>query len=78
MGLFRKKSNRDDGSADPQERSPQLGLKFKDLAVMGSLIDAGADLTEPRHVLYFLYFAEPRSRDAGRSGGHRRRGTRPR
>ncbi len=57
MGLFSKKSSRDNEPADPNERSPQLGLRFKDLAVMGSLIDAGADLTQPRHVMYFLYFA---------------------
>jgi hypothetical protein len=38
--LFRR---REEEPADPNERSPELGLKFKDLAVLGQLIDAGAD-----------------------------------
>jgi hypothetical protein len=52
MRLFRK---RDDEPADPNERSPQLGVKYKDLAVLGSLIDNGADLTQSRHVVYYSY-----------------------
>jgi hypothetical protein len=50
--LFRK---RDDEPADPNERSPQLGVKFKDLAVLGQLIDAGADLSASRHLVYYSY-----------------------
>jgi hypothetical protein len=56
--LFRRKSKSDDEVVDPNERSPQLGLKYKDLAVLGSLSDAGADLTQPRHVVFYLYFPE--------------------
>jgi hypothetical protein len=37
------------------ERSPQLGVKYKDLAVLDSLIKNGADLTSSRHVIYFSY-----------------------
>ena len=40
---------------DPDARSPQLGVKFKDLAVLQQLINAGARLPEPRHVLHYLY-----------------------
>ena len=70
MGLFRR---RRDDAVDPEERSPQLGVKYKDLAVMGSLLDAGARLDEPRHVLHFLYFAsqeaaEAAAREAGARG----------
>jgi hypothetical protein len=53
MGLFRR--NRDESPVDMDERSPQLGIKFKDLAVLGELIKAGADLTESRHVIYYSY-----------------------
>lgn len=51
--LFRRKR---DEQVDPNERSPQLGLKYKDLALLGQLMKAGANLDEPRHVLHFLYF----------------------
>lgn len=37
------------------ERSPQLGLRFKDLAVLGQLMEQGADLSQPRHVVYYSY-----------------------
>ena len=37
------------------ERSPQLGLKYKDLAVLGQLMKSGADLTQSRHVVYYSY-----------------------
>jgi len=54
MRLF-KRRGRDDEPGDPEERSPQLGLKFKDLAMMGQLMNAGADLAVPRHVVYYCY-----------------------
>lgn len=57
MGLFGKAKRRDDELVDPNERSPQLGLRYKDLAVLGQLVQAGADLSQPRHVVYYLYFA---------------------
>ena len=53
MGLFRRK--RDDEPVDPNERSPQLGLKYKDLMVLDQLMKSGADLTATRHVLYYSY-----------------------
>ena len=51
MGLFRRRK-----TIDLEARSERLGLKNSDLLVMGQLIQAGADLTEPRHTLYYLYF----------------------
>ena len=57
MALFRKK-RKDDELVDPNERSPESGLKYKDLSVLGQLMKHGADLTQPRHVLHFLYFPE--------------------
>ena len=53
MRFFRRK--RDDEPVNMEERSPQLGVKFKDLAVLGSLVDSGADLTQSRHVVYYSY-----------------------
>jgi hypothetical protein len=53
MRLFRR--GRDDEPVDMNERSPQLGLRYKDLAVMEQLMKNGADLTEPRHVIYYSY-----------------------
>jgi hypothetical protein len=32
-----------------------LGLTQKDLLVLGGLIGAGADLSQPRHVVYYTY-----------------------
>ena len=71
--LFRRKKKEDDEAVDPNERSPQLGVKFKDLAVMGQLMKQGADLSKPRHALYYLYFtskdvAEAGSADAQHAG----------
>jgi hypothetical protein len=62
MGLFRRRrpaGDDADEAYDPDERSPQLGLRNKDLAVLGSLMQAGADLSQPRHAVYFLYFSHP-------------------
>ena len=53
MGLFRRK--RDEEPVDPNERSPQLGLRYKDLMVLDQLMKSGADLTATRHVLYYSY-----------------------
>lgn len=53
MGLFRRK--RDNEPVDPNERSPQLGLKYKDLMILDQLMKNGADLTESRHVIYYSY-----------------------
>jgi hypothetical protein len=40
MPLFRKK--RDDKPVDMNERSPQLGVRYKDLAVLDQLMKNGA------------------------------------
>ena len=53
MRLFGKK--RDDEPVDMNERSPQLGLKYKDLMVLDQLMKSGADLTASRHVIYYSY-----------------------
>ena len=53
MPLFRKK--RDDKPVDMNERSPQLGVRYKDLAVLDQLMKNGADLSESRHVIYYSY-----------------------
>jgi Regulator of ribonuclease activity B len=51
--LFRR--GRDDEPVDMNERSPQLGLRYKDLAVLDQLMKNGADLTQSRHVVYYSY-----------------------
>jgi hypothetical protein len=44
-----------DQPVDPEARSPRLGVKYKDLMVMNQLMQAGADLSQPRHVVHFFY-----------------------
>jgi len=56
MRLFRR-NKKDEAPADLNERSPVLGIKNKDLLVLGQLMQQGAELTKPRHALYYLYFA---------------------
>jgi hypothetical protein len=63
MFLFRRK--RDDEAVDPEARSEQLGIKHKDLLVLGQLLQQGADLTQPRHALYYLYFTDRAAAEAG-------------
>ena len=72
MRLFRRR--RDDEPVDMNERSPQLGIKYKDLAVLDQLMKNGADLTKPRHVLYYSYapsasVAQAMGHEAGRRAG---------
>ena len=64
MPLFSRKKH-DDEPVDPEARSPELGVKYKDLALLGQLLQQGADLHQPRHALYFLYFG---GRDVAESG----------
>lgn len=52
MRFFRR---RDNEPVDMNERSPQLGLKYKDLAILDQLMKNGADLTQSRHVVYYAY-----------------------
>lgn len=56
MGLLSRWRDREPVSLD--DRSPQTGLKHKDLLVLDQLVKAGADMTAPRHVLYFLYLPD--------------------
>jgi hypothetical protein len=53
LRLFRRKS--DDEPVDLNERSPQLGVKYKDLLVLDQLRKSGADLSASRHVIYYSY-----------------------
>ncbi len=53
MRLFRRK--RDDEPVDMNARSPQLGVKYKDLMVLDQLVNNGADLSASRHVIYYSY-----------------------
>jgi hypothetical protein len=63
--LFRRNKKADDAPVDPNDRSEQLGIKYKDLALLGQLMGQGADLTKPRHALYYLYFTAPDAAEAG-------------
>jgi hypothetical protein len=51
--LFRRK--RDNEPVDMNERSAQLGVKYKDLMVLDQLVKNGADLSASRHVVYYSY-----------------------
>jgi regulator of ribonuclease activity B len=61
-----KRKKQDDEPVDLEARSAQLGIKNKDLQLLGQLMAQGADLTKPRHALYYLYFFA--SRDAADTG----------
>jgi hypothetical protein len=65
MGFFRRK--RDEQPLDLDERSPTTGLKHKDLLVLHQLMQAGADLKQPRHTVHYLYFTSP---DAATAASH--------
>jgi hypothetical protein len=59
---------------DPNARSPETGLKYKDIALLGQMVGLGADLTQPRHALYYLYFdaedVATAAAEEGRAGGY--------
>lgn len=61
MGFFRKRKEQ---PVDLEERSPQLGVKYKDLLVMNQLMQAGADVSQPRHVIHFFYSRDIESAQA--------------
>jgi hypothetical protein len=52
VALFRKRRTKE---VDPDERSPKFGVKYKDLMVMNQLVEHGADLTQPREVIFYSY-----------------------
>jgi hypothetical protein len=62
--LFRRK--RDAEPVAMNERSPQLGVKYKDLAVLDQLMKNGANLSETRHVVYYSYAPTAEAADAMR------------
>ena len=72
--FFFKRKKQDDEPVDLEARSPQLGIKNKDLQILGQLMAQGADLTKPRHALYYLYFATRDAADTaaeeGRAAGY--------
>ena len=69
--LFRRKKEE---PVDPEARSPETGLKYKDIALLGQMMSMGADLTTPRHALYYLYFESQEipsaAAEEGRAGGY--------
>ena len=66
MFLFkRKKKDEDDEPVDLEARSPVTGLKYKDIALLGEIMKTGADITKPRHVLYYLYFTSREDAETG-------------
>jgi hypothetical protein len=52
---------------DLEDRAPQTGVKYKDMLVLKQLLDLGANLAAPRHVLYYLYFSDRATADAAAS-----------
>lgn len=65
MFLFKRKKKDDDEPIDLNARSPQLGIKYKDLLILGQLHEHGADLKKPREVTYYVYFTSEESAEAG-------------
>jgi hypothetical protein len=72
--LDRLRGKNDDEPVDLEARSPESGLKYKDIALLGQMMTQGADLTKPRHALYCLYFGTPEAAEAaavdGRGAGY--------
>jgi hypothetical protein len=62
--LFKRKK-KDDEPVDMNARSPESGLKYKDIALLGEMMKGGADLSRPRHALYYLYFGNREAAEAG-------------
>ena len=64
MRLFKRNQPKEE-PVDMEAQSPETGLKYKDLLLLGQMLQAGADLTKPRHALYYLYFGDPEKAEAG-------------
>ena len=76
MNLFGRKKDEtpvdeDEAPVDMNDRSPQLGIKYKDLLILGQLMQLGADLTKPRHALYYLYFSDRSAAETGAEEGRK-------
>jgi regulator of RNase E activity RraB len=54
MALFRRKQRSE--AVDFDERSPKTEINDGDQEVVNQLVQHGADMSQPRHVLYYLYF----------------------
>ncbi len=67
--LDRLWGRKDDEPVDMGARSAETGLRYKDIVLLGQLMKQGADLRQPRHVLYFLYFASREAAEAGAAEG---------
>ncbi|MEV5695417.1 ribonuclease E inhibitor RraB [Micromonospora globbae] len=65
MGLFSMftRRRRDDEHVDLDERSPSLGVRYRDLLLMNEIAKRAADLSQPRHVVFYL---DAPSEDIGR------------
>jgi regulator of RNase E activity RraB len=62
MGLFDKfKRGRDNAPVDLDERSPRLGVKYRDLMVMDQVAKRAEDMSAPRHVVFHLYATSPQT-----------------
>ena len=64
MFLFKRKKQEEE-VVDLNARSPDTGLKYKDIALLGQMMEGGADLRAPRHALYYLYFGSREAAEAG-------------
>ncbi len=69
MFLRKRDKPADEQPVDMEARSPELGVKYKDLLLMGQLLQQGADLHQPRHALYYLYFDDRASAEVGAADG---------
>jgi ADP-ribose pyrophosphatase YjhB (NUDIX family) len=67
--LDRLRGKKDDQPVDMEARSPETGLKYKDISLLGVMMKQGADLTKPRHVLYYLYFGTREAAEAAAGDG---------
>ena len=69
-GFFdRLRGKQDDEPVDLEARSPDTGLKYKDIALLGEMMKQGADLSQPRHALYYLYFTTREAAEAATGDG---------
>src|SRR3990170_7273766 len=69
-GLFdRLRGKKDEAPVDLEARSPETGLKYKDIALLGEMMKQGADLSRPRHALYYLYFGTREAAEAAAAEG---------
>lgn len=59
----------DEEPIDMESRSPETGLKYKDIALLGQMLKQGANLKEPRHAVYYLYFGSQEQAVEAAAGG---------